>query len=74
MCCAKPNRNLIVGFIATAQTLQLRTIVDGLAEIAANFAEFRIIYCCVDNTVIISMCRIRINTPRRENKFIKIVN
>ena len=42
-----------VGFIATAQTLQRLTFVVGLAEIAAHFAEFRIIYCCVDNTVVI---------------------
>ena len=27
--------------------------VVGLAEIAAHYAEFRINYCCVDNTVVI---------------------
>ena len=43
-----------VSFIATPQTLQRRTIVDALAKIAAHFAEFRNIYCCVGNTVIIS--------------------
>ena len=36
--------------VKMAQTLQQRTIVNGLAEIAAHFAKFRIIYCYVDNT------------------------
>ena len=51
MCCAKASKYKVT-FIATAQTLQRRTIIDGLAEIAVHFVEFRIIYCCVDNTVI----------------------
>jgi hypothetical protein len=66
MCCAKVSRK--------SALLQQRTTVDGLAEIAAHFAEFHIIYCCVDNTVVISMSMIQIKTPRHENKFIKIVN
>ena len=36
--------------LETAQTLQRRTIGDGLTEIAAHFANFFIIYCYVDNT------------------------
>ena len=52
--------------------MQRRTIVDVLAEIAAHFAEFRIIYCCVDNTVVIRMSMILINTQRREHKLLKI--
>ena len=45
-----------------------------LAEIAAHFIEFRNAYCCVGNTVVIGTSMIRIKTPHRENKFIKIVN
>ena len=53
--------------------MQRRMIIDALAEIPAHFAKFRIIYCCVGNTAVISTSMIQIKTPRRENKFIKIV-
>ena len=46
-------------------------IVDGLTEIVTQFFEFRILYCCANNAVVISvyiMIRL-INTT-----FVKIVN
>ena len=52
----------------------IAAVYNGLAESVAHFDEFCIIYCCMVNTVVISMSMIGIKTPRHENKFIKIVN
>ena len=40
--------------------------VVGLAEIAAHYAEFRINYCCVDNTVVIVVIYNTSKTTQRE--------
>ena len=48
--------------------------VVGLAEIAPHYAEFRINYCCVDNTVVIVVSIIRVKQHNVKNMFIKIVS
>ena len=63
MCCANTSRK---SALSTAQTLQRRMFVVGLAEIAAHYAEFRINYCCVDNTVVIVVIYNTSKTTQRE--------